>query len=457
MSNGFEETRISRRKLLAGAGGVAGAVTAKSLFGPGLARAIPRRGLSPSTVTVMGNGEFTDAYIQDFQSKNPNIKINFSNFDPAKFQAMMAAGTPPDMWRTQAPLVPQWAKRGQLLNLDKYFAASDLIHPGDLLPASNYYRFDGKRIGRGPRYGMVKDWSPDETVFVNLQMLRGIRGIEIPGPTDRWTYDDLWNIAWKLRQAKKAKWILDVANSYTWIDRQIMAMLYQKGKALYPPNFSRINITNSPEAVKIFTHLFRYSKNKMDLGPENSNPDGWSGPGFVASKGTVAMTQYGYWFTGNFVGNAQASARSRLLPAPIWNNGKRADPTITATGFVIAGQTKVPDQAWAVFEYYMGGRPARERAATGWGVPAQHSLFDRLPQSNAFQRNNFKVLMHELPTANVVLQFNPNLVGLGDTTAVAAAYLKYLPDAARGRMSFQSFLKNIERDANRAIAAGKSG
>jgi multiple sugar transport system substrate-binding protein len=117
----------------------------------------------------------------------------------------------------------------------------------------------------------------------------------------------------------------------------------------------------------------------------------------------------------------------------------------------------VADQAWEVFEYYMGGRPARERAGIGWGVPAQKSLFDRLPQNDAFTKNNYKVLVHELPASDVVLQFNPNLVGLGDTTAVAAAYLKYLPDAAKGRMSFQSFLKNIERDANRAIEAGKSG
>jgi ABC-type glycerol-3-phosphate transport system substrate-binding protein len=457
MSKGFEESRVTRRKLLAGAGGVAGAIVADSLWGPALARAVPRRRLAPTTVTVMGNDEFTDAYIKDFENKNPNISINFMNFDAAKFQALMAAGTPPDLWRTQAPLVPQWAKRGELLNLDKYFAASDLIHPAALLPASNYYRFDGKSIGKGPRYGMVKDWSPDETVFVNLDFLKGIRGVEIPGPTDTWTYDDLWTLASKVKKAKRPHWTLDVANAYTWIDRQIMAMLAAKGKALYPADFSHINLTNNPEAVKVISYLFRYSKNKMDLGPENPNPDGWSGPGFVASKGTVAMTQYGYWFGGDMIGNAAATKRSRMLPAPIWNHGKKVDPTITATGFVISARTKNPDAAWAVFEYYMGGFPARDRAGQGWGVPAQKSLFDRLPRTNAFQKNNIKVLLHELPTADVILQFNPNLVGLGDSTAVASAYMKYLPDAVKGKLSFQSFLKNIENDSNRAIAQGKNG
>jgi len=67
------------------------------------------------------------------------------------------------------------------------------------------------------------------------------------------------------------------------------------------------------------------------------------------------------------------------------------------------------------------------------------------------------VLMHELPASSIILQFNPNLVGLGDTTAVASAYLKYLPAAAKGHMSLASFLKNIENDSNRAIDQGKNG
>ena len=65
--------------------------------------------------------------------------------------------------------------------------------------------------------------------------------------------------------------------------------------------------------------------------------------------------------------------------------------------------------------------------------------------------------MHELPSADVILQFNPNLVGLGDSTAVASAYVKYLPDAVKGKLSLKSFLKNVENDSNRAIQQGANG
>jgi hypothetical protein len=105
----------------------------------------------------------------------------------------------------------------------------------------------------------------------------------------------------------------------------------------------------------------------------------------------------------------------------------------------------------------MGGKPARDRAGIGWGVPAQQSLFDRIPQTNTFQKNAYKTLIHELPRSNVTLKFNPNLVGLADLTAAAQSYAKHLPDALKGSLSFSKFMSNVQDDTNRAIEAGKNG
>ena len=454
MSQRIEDSRISRRGFLQRSAGLAGSLAVGSLAGPELAAAIPRRRLAPAKVVLMGK-ELSADDVKAFEADHPNITIELLTPDTGKFQAMMAAGQPPDIWRTQAPLVPQWAARGQLLNLDPYFSASDLIHPADLTPANDYYRYTNGKTGVGPRYGMVKDWSPDETVWVNTSLLKGT-GVHLPGPTDKWTYDDLWEIALKAKKKNPSiRWILDVADSYSWIDRHVMVQLAAIGKSLYPKDFSRINITNNPAAMEAFQYSFRYSQRKLDLGPENPNPDGWSGPGFVAGK--VAMTQYGYWFLGMLTGNGRASAESRLLPAPDWKGGKHLNPTITATGWVISAKASNPDAAWTVFEWYMGGKPARERAGIGWGVPAQLSLFDRLPETTAVQRNAKKVLLHELPASKLTLQFNPNLIGLLDNTAVATAYQKYLADAAKGKMSFKSFMQKVESDTNRAIDVGKHG
>src|SRR5438552_2002355 len=315
MSEPTEDGRITRRKLLGGAAGAAGAFAAGSLFGPELAAALPRRRLSPVKIVLMGK-ELSQGDVAAFQDGHPNIAIELLQPDAAKFQAMMAAGQPPDIWRTQAPLIPQWAKRGQLLNLDKYFSSSDLLHPANLTPANNYYRYKNGKIGGGPRYGMVKDWSPDETVWIRTDLFKGT-GIHIPGPTDKWTYEDLWEIALKLKRKNKSlKWILDVANGYAWIDRHVMVQLASIGKSLYPKDFSHINLTKSPAAMEAFHYSFRYSQHKLDLGPENPNPNGWSGPDFVKPAPAVAMTQYGYWFLGMITDSGGPIVKSaQLVPA----------------------------------------------------------------------------------------------------------------------------------------------
>lgn len=455
MAHDIGETRISRRRLVGGTVGVAGSLATGSLWGSGCSSAPSGRRSGPTTVTLMTNsGEITKADIAAFEEKHKNIKIQWIVTDGPRFQAMLAAGTPPDLFRVQAPLVPQFVKRGQVKNLDSYFAHSDLIRTGDLTPANNYYRYDGKTVGKGPRYGMAKDWSPDLTVFVRTDTLKSLK-IDVPGPTDAWTYDDLWNFAVKIKQANKAKWVLDVANSLGWIDRVVMALLASEAAPpLYAADFSKMNLTGNPAAMEIFQYFYRYSQQKMDLGPENPDPDGWSGAAFNA--GTCSMTEYGYWFSGQVSSDKKAAANTRLLPAPTWKGGKPIDPTITATGWMMAEATPHPDQAWTVFEWYMAGKPARDRATVGWGVPAQRSLFDRLPQTNAFQKNAYKTLLHELPRSNVTLQFNPNLIGLGDLTAVAQSYIKNLPAALAGRMSFTKFMSTVEADGNRAITTGKN-
>src|SRR6266508_3644670 len=295
MSRPIEDSRITRRELLQGAAGVAGSLAVGSLFGPELAKAIPRRRLAPTKVVVMsqeltkGAGTAGTPSVKDFEDTHPNISIELLDVDAAKFQAMMAAGQPPDIWRTQAPLIPQWARRRQLLNLDKYFRASDLIRPAQLTPANNYYRYKNGKTGVGPRYGMVKDWSPDETVWIRTDLFKRT-GIHIPGPTDKWTY------------------------------HHGKVPLASIEKSLYPKDFSRINLTNNPAAMEVFQYSFRYSQHKFDLGPENPNPDGWSGPDFVTGK--IPMTQDGYWVLGQIIDSGgNAPANSRLLAAPRWKGG----------------------------------------------------------------------------------------------------------------------------------------
>jgi multiple sugar transport system substrate-binding protein len=116
----------------------------------------------PVTLTVMRNPpELTPEQVKEFEAEHPNIKLTLLDSDPTKLKSLQAAGNAPDVFRVQGPEVPQLVTQRQLLDLTDRFESSDLLAPDDLAPANDLYEIDGKR------YGAVKDWSPDYTVFIN--------------------------------------------------------------------------------------------------------------------------------------------------------------------------------------------------------------------------------------------------------------------------------------------------
>ena len=67
--------------------------------------------------------------------------------------------------------------------------------------------------------------------------------------------------------------------------------------------------------------------------------------------------------------------------------GPRATNTLGATGVVMYAKSRVPDQAFKVFEWYMGGEYGQVRAKTGWGIPPLKSLLPMLPEGDAYDKS----------------------------------------------------------------------
>jgi multiple sugar transport system substrate-binding protein len=447
------EASYTRRRLLGRAGGVAAGISAGSLLGVSnadAARVIPRRRLGATEVTMMWNlGEFSKADVEYFESRHPNVKIELIADDPAKLAAMFASGNPPDVFRVQGPAMPQLIRRGLIRPLTSYFRASDLVRPGDLAGANNYYKWDGRRIGSGDIYGMVKDWSPDFNVFLYTKAFKDAK-VDVPSWRERPTYAQLRAIGTKLaarrRGGRPVYRGFVHSNDLTWLDRTVMNMLGEKGKSLYANNFTRINLTKNPEAVRIFRYFFELHKQRLDVNPIVPSTS-WGGEEFVAGK--VGMLQYGYWFSG-MAESKLTKGKVVMLPAPTWGRVPR-NPTITATGGAIAARSRNPDAAWEVFEFYMGGKPARDRAGSGWGVPGLRSLYDLMPRKTAFQKQVQSVLQKELALNTKPIQFSPYL----SDVAVGTAYKKHVEQALKGRISFNEMLQRIEREVNDLIRDGQ--
>jgi multiple sugar transport system substrate-binding protein len=400
-------------------------------------------------VVVMHHlGEFTEDHVAAFQEANPDITLEVvDGMDPTRFFAMYAAGSPPDLYRLQAPSIPGLLARKLLLDLTPFFEASQLIDIADLAPANDYYKAESPlEIGTGKIYGMTKDFSPDCTVFANKVHFEKA-GLPAPDDTKAMTYTEIMDAAKQLTTFDGERMVQYGYGYETgWIDRFWMNILAETGASLYAAGYEKMNLTESEDAKAIVKWFYDLAVEKVSPSPKNPSPAGWFGTDFVGA--TASMAQYGFWFSAMAVGDANKDAVV-MLPGPTWA-GERRDPTVTATGAIITSATQVPDAAWKVFEFYHAGEPSVERAASGWGVPALKSQWSLIPQGTDFQKQAYKVLQDELALNTPPLQFNP-FIG---ETVVSNAWSLYLDQALSGTITFDDMLAGIEKDTNTAIKEG---
>ena len=411
----------------------------------------------PPPTTPQGNvvvfhdvKELTEDMITQFESEHPGITIEFiDRTEQARLNAMIAAGTPPDLIRVQAPTIPGYLARGLIKDLTPYFEASSVLKLDDLMPANNYYKAESPtKIGTGKIYGMVKDFSPDFTVFAYKKAFEDA-GVPAPNPAKPPTYAELAELA-KSVAKKEGDRVLMWGYGYedSWIDRIWMNALAELGQSLYSDDFTKVIISGNEETRKLAQYYYDLAKENLAVNPVNPSQNGWAGGDFTA--GILAMMQYGFWFSAMAETDA-TRGQVVMLPAPTWA-GQRRDPTMTATGMVMAEKSQNPDAAWIVFEWFNGEQPALDRAASGWGVPGLKSMLELVPQETDFQKQCFEALKNELALETPPLQFNPYL----GETEFTNSWKTQLEQALRGTITFDQMLTNIENDVNTAIADNKA-
>ena len=410
---------------------------------------VPAAKKAEGNVVVMTNrGELSDEQIAQFEAENPGITIEFVASDNTRFMAMYAAGSPPDIYRTQAAIVPSLLARKLLLDLTPYFQNSSVLKIDDLQDTNKYYWAESPlKVGSGPIYGMCKDASPDFTLWAYKKAFEDA-GVPVPDPSKVLTYAEVAELAGKVSKISGDRIeMFGYGLADSWIDRIWMNCLAEKGQNLYTPAFDQI-VLDTDDAKALVKYYVDLAEKRIVANPKDPSPNGWSGADFTA--GMVGLTQWGYWFQAMAESDTTAG-QVVMLPSPTWA-GQRRDPTMTATGWVITAATKVPDAAWKVFEWYMGGQPALDRAASGWGVPALKSQVNLLPQQTPFQQAAYKILQDELALKTPPLQFNPFL----GENVVLNAYNKYLDQYLRGEVDFDGLIKGVTAEVNQAIKDGIS-
>ncbi|WP_316772372.1 extracellular solute-binding protein [Streptomyces sasae] len=194
---------VSRRRFLglSAAGAAAGAA---SLSGCALQVST---GVSSSgeTVTMMVKADDLSPDLVKQAKTDTGITIKRVDYDITKLIAMLTSGNPPDLVRGVGAVdAAYFAARDVMQDLDGYFAAGSVLGLDDLDPVNDLWRYDGTSQGRGPRYGMAKDFSQDSMFWFDTAAFDK-KNVTYPSETEPVTFDEWLDNAQRLAQQSKGQ------------------------------------------------------------------------------------------------------------------------------------------------------------------------------------------------------------------------------------------------------------
>jgi multiple sugar transport system substrate-binding protein len=453
----FKKTSFSRRKFLAAAsvasaGAMLGLLTACAPAAPAATptpTTPPAQKTSSRLLIFGGKAEITEKDISGYQQKYPQVQIDLQEPDGEKLRTLLAAGTPPDVIRTDGAELQNFLLRAIPLDVSDFLLSSAVLKVKDFAPSCEYYHIQGKW------YGIPKDWSPDFSFFGNAAMIKAA-GLT-PPPFDRSIrYAELFELARKLTQKEGERTVVaGYAYESAFFARQIMAILLEEDQYLYSEDFGQIQLKKNELAMQVLGSFSQIAKEGVTWSALNPSQNG-TAQDYLSAKS--ALAGYGYWFSAMINNPASSDAKvdgksSLFFPAATWTGKKTVNPTIGGSGYIAARQSKNPETAWTFLEWYLGDVPARERASSGWGVPALKSLYALMPQTNDFQKQVQTVLQHtfENGDADFALKFNPYY----SDQVFNASWNKNLESVLKGTSDLQAAVEAMEAEVNAAIAAGK--
>jgi multiple sugar transport system substrate-binding protein len=403
------------------------------------------------TVTVGYNpNELSEAEVEAFEAKNPNTDINQIAADYNALLSAVAAGDPPELFRTEHTKIPYFVVRDLLYPIDSYIAASDQMSEDDFEFAVNTFRYDKDNYiaGEGPLYGLPKDYSVLFDFFYRKDLVEQV-GLEIPSLTDPMSYAEFYDFM-------KALSVFDGERTIRWAysgvldeapDQAIELMLAQAGKTIYADDeLKEVNIVDNPEAVAVIRYIYDMCIDRLTDSPIDP-AEAWLGAALAAEEPRAAIYQFGYWAGALY---ADVNELVGYSPSPLWGDEWLSGGHVAGTMMFAADDTYMNDEAWKFMEYYHQEEPAVARAKSGWGLPIQKSFRDMIPQATQLDKDRLEVTLAQLEGGNYyVVNGNPWAL-----EPLKAVFTKHWGDVLNGNITFDEFLSRLETETNELILDG---
>lgn len=338
----------------------------------------------PVTLTyfLWGNDneiQLTNSIIAKFNEKYPNIKIEIERSTGDYFQTLktkFAGKNEPDIFLMEPGEVGSFLKDGLLANLSEYLKSSSAFKDSDLWPVNDIYKYDGQKMGSGPLYAIIKDWSPDYMMVYNKKLFDQA-GIAYPDPNTPMTWDEFLTTAKKLTK-RDANGNIQVygTDMASTPYKHIYEYLQMTGGSLYSEDGKKSNILDSKlrPAFEYFVNL----QSGKDAPAQYTSGTTTGDPGARFAAGQVAVTWYGLWAYSSYSWDLSGFDIG-FAPPPVM---KKGDPKLAiSSGLVshaISANCINADAAWKFIEFYM---------TEGQKILAQNSF--NIPGNKTVANNEF--------------------------------------------------------------------
>jgi multiple sugar transport system substrate-binding protein len=295
--------------------------------------------------------------VDNFEAANPNIKVNVevSDWDSywEKLKTLLAAKTPPDIFAMDAPLYLDYQSRGTLQNLQPYIDQNpDMLKDVYPITLEAYKTPDGY-------FGLPRDFQTI-VMFYNKDMFDAAG---VPYPQAGWTWDDVRETAKKLTKDKDGDGKIDQYGFSTdlWdMETGWSEAIWSYGGDIINTDHTKtlIGEPKAREAWQLFDDMMWKDKSM----PDSTTAQQYGLDLFQA--GIAAMTPIGHWA---IPGYATANFKWDVAPMPTGPAGQTT--SVNSAGFVVAKDSKHPDESWKFIEYVLSPAGQTALAELGLAIP----------------------------------------------------------------------------------------
>lgn len=381
----------------------------------------------PVTITLAQGKDVTDATentIQAFETKYPNIKVNFQEMPSESDQqhnsyvtALSAGDDSVDVYSIDVVWPAEFAAAGWVEPLDDYFPQSER-----------------EKYLQGPIQSCTYDGKLYAAPFFTDAGLLYYRKDLMPTPPETW--DELYNIGKQLMDEGKVDYgFVFQANQYEGLVCDLLEYIHSNnGAVLDQSNKVVLNSENNIEALNIL-------KKMLDIAPEGITT-------YIENDSLVAFQEGRAAFMRNWpyawavVNSDESKVKDKVGIAPI-PKGPKGDATGKATlggwNLAINKNSKNKDAAWKFVEFVISEEGQKIQAIDGGHLPVLQSLYKDpdVIKANPYFESMYDVLVNALPRP--VSPFYPQI-----SESMQINTHKFLMNEIDAKTAVENMTKEIE-------------